>query len=421
MRSSRSIQSTERNQSSPEDLDPESLSQNSCAPRPNPCKPFCLPPKLTPAGGSENFDGAKQMSVISTDRRRFLGNAVMTIAAAQFGMIGCANAQSSAPVRLPSEGGFPSLSGATGWLNPQPLTAAGLRGKVVLVDFWTYTCVNWRRTLPYLRAWSLKYKDHGLVVIGVHTPEFSFEHNVDNIRWAIKDMKIEYPVAIDTNYAIWNAFNNEYWPAAYFIDAKGHIRHHQFGEGEYQQSEAVIQQLLDEAGSSGFDHDPVSVDASGAEVAADLGSLRTPETYVGDERSETFASPGGARLNKSRVYAVPPQLDLNHWALSGDWTVGKEAIVLNQANGRIAYRFHARDLNLVMGPAVPGKSVRFRLLLDGQTPGASHGTDVDGQSNGTIVEQRLYQLIRQPEPIADRQFEIEFLDPRAEAYDFTFG
>jgi thiol-disulfide isomerase/thioredoxin len=218
---------------------------------------------------------------INHDRRRFLAAAAMTVAAVQLGIVGCANAQSAEAIRLPSEGGFPSLGGATGWLNSQPLTAAGLRGKVVLIDFWTYTCVNCRRTLPYVRAWSAKYKDHGLVVIGVHTPEFSFEHNVDNIRWAKKNMKIDYPIAIDSDYAISIAFDNEYWPALYFIDAKGHIRHHQFGEGDYQQSEAVIQQLLSEAGSSGFDSKPVSVDPCGAEVPADLGSLRTSETYVG--------------------------------------------------------------------------------------------------------------------------------------------
>jgi thiol-disulfide isomerase/thioredoxin len=358
---------------------------------------------------------------VKLNRRHFLTTAAMTITAVQLGIAGCANAQSAGVVRLPSEGGFPSLRGATGWLNSQPLTPVSQRGKVVLIDFWTYTCVNWRRTLPYIRAWSAKYKDHGLVVIGVHTPEFSFEHNADNIRWAIKDMKINYPIAIDSDYAIWNAFDNEFWSALYFIDAKGHIRHHQFGEGEYQQSEAVIQQLLSESGRGGFDHKPVSIDPSGAEVAADLGSLRTPETYVGYGQTENFASPGGAAWNKPRVYVPPARLSLNHWALAGDWTVGKEVIALNQPAGRIAYRFHSRDLNLVMGPTARGASVRFRVSVDGQPPGAAHGADVDGQGNGTVVEQRLYQLIRQPDPIVDRQFEIEFLDPGTEAYDFTFG
>jgi thiol-disulfide isomerase/thioredoxin len=354
-------------------------------------------------------------------RRSFLSTAAMTIAAAQVGMIGCAKAQSATATRLHEEGGFPSLSGATGWLNSQPLTAAGLRGKVVLIDFWTYTCVNWRRTLPYVRAWAEKYKDHGLVVIGVHTPEFSFEHNVDNVRWSLKDMKIDYPIAIDSNYAIWRAFSNEYWPAAYFIDAKGHIRHHQFGEGEYQQQEAVLQQLLAEAGISGFSREPVSVAPYGAEVAADGRNLRSPETYVGYDQTQNFASPGGAARNKSHVYTPPAGLSLNNWALAGNWTVGKEAAVSNQPNGQIAYRFHARDVNLVMGPAVRGISVRFRVLIDGQPPNGHHGVDVDGQGNGTVVEQRLYQLIRQPGPIADRQFEIEFIDSGTQAFDFTFG
>jgi len=301
------------------------------------------------------------------------------------------------------------------------LTPASLRGKVVLVDFWTYTCVNWRRTLPYIRAWAGKYKDHGLVVIGVHTPEFSFEHKRDNVRWALQDMRIDYPVAIDNNYAVWNAFNNEYWPALYFIDVKGHVRHHQFGEGEYQQCEAILQQLLKETGSGGISQDLVSVDPRGAEVPADVSNLRTPETYTGYGQTQNFASPGGAARDKPHIYALPTRLNLNHWALAGNWTVGKEPIVLNQSAGRIAYCFHARDLNLVMGPPTRGTAVQFRVLLDGQPPGLAHGADVDGPGSGTIVEQRLYQLIRQVEPIADRQFEIEFLNPGAHVFDFTFG
>jgi thiol-disulfide isomerase/thioredoxin len=358
---------------------------------------------------------------IAQDRRCFLRTAAMTIAAAQLGIISCAKAQSTAATRLREEGEFPSLSGATGWLNSQLLTAASLRGKVVVVDFWTYTCVNWRRTLPYVRAWSEKYKEHGLVVIGVHTPEFSFEHTVDNIRWALKDMRLEYPVAVDSDYAIWRAFNNEYWPASYFIDAKGHIRHHQFGEGEYPQCEAVIQQLLVEAGSSEFSREPVSVNAYGAEVAADRDNLRSPETYTGYQQTKNFASPHGAAWNKPHPYSFPARLDLNNWALAGSWTVGKEAVALNQPDGKIAYRFHSRDLNLVMGPAARGVPLRFRVLLDEQPPGAAHGFDVDGQGDGMVVEQRLYQLIRQAEPIADRQFAIQFLDSGAEAFDFTFG
>ncbi|MGD0796882.1 MAG: thioredoxin family protein [Acidobacteriaceae bacterium] len=355
------------------------------------------------------------------DRRRFLASAAMTVAATQLGMVGCAKAQSALAERLPDEGAMPSLAGANGWLNSQPLTTADLRGKVVLVDFWTYTCVNWRRTLPYVRAWAEKYKEHGLVVIGSHTPEFSFEHNVDNIRWAIKDMKIDYPVAIDSDYGIWNAFNNKYWPALYLVDAKGRIRFHQFGEGECDKSERAIQQLLAEAGAPVTANDLVSVNPCGAEVAADWRSLRSPESYTGYGQSQNFASSGGTARNKAHVYAAPARLELNSWALTGDWTIGKEAASLDQANGRIAYRFHARDANLVMGPAVKGTPVRYRVLLDGEAPGAAHGFDVDGQGNGTVEEQRLYQLIRQPGPIADRQFEIEFLDSGAQAFDFTFG
>jgi thiol-disulfide isomerase/thioredoxin len=326
-----------------------------------------------------------------------------------------------ATVRLPIEGELPSLGSATEWLNSPPLTASGLRGKVVLVDVWTYTCINWLRTLPYVRAWAEKYKNQGLVVIGVHAPEFAFEKNIDNVRRAAKEMKVNYPIAIDNDFAIWRALKNEYWPALYFVDARGKIRHHQFGEGEYEQSERIIQQLLAEAGTGGIGHELVSVDARGAEAAADWGSLKSPENYVGYERTENFASPGGAVLDKRRVYAVPARLRLNQWALSGDWTVQKQATVLNKVNGRIAYRFHARDLHLVMGPAVPGTSVRFRVLIDGKPPGAARGIDVDDKGNGTVTEQRLYQLIRQPKPIADRLFEIEFLDSSVEAFAFTFG
>ena len=334
-----------------------------------------------------------------------------------------ASAIAATPDAAPSRivGDFPSLGAATGWLNSQPLTAPGLRGKVVLIDFWTYSCINWLRTLPYVQAWAAKYKDQGLVVIGVHSPEFDFEKDIDNVRQATKDRRIDYPIAIDSNLAIWRAFKNDYWPALYFIDAKGRIRHHQFGEGEYEESERVIQQLLAEAGAGGVGHQLVSVDASGLEAAADLGSLRSPETYVGYARAENFVSRDGTITDKRHVYVSPARLWLNHWALSGAWTVGSQAIVLNDAGGRIVYRFHARDLHLVMGPAVRNKAVRFRVLVDGQPPGAAHGIDVDGQGNGTVSEPRLYQLIRQPGPVADRQFEIEFLDAGVEAFSFTFG
>jgi thiol-disulfide isomerase/thioredoxin len=324
-------------------------------------------------------------------------------------------------VQLRIEGEFPSLGGATGWLNSPPLTAAGLRGKVVLIDFWTYSCINWLRSLSYVRAWAEKYKDQGLVVIGVHSPEFEFEKNADNVRWAAKDMRIDYPITIDSDHAIWRAFRNDYWPALYFVDAQGHIRHHQFGEGEYEQSEKIIQQLLAEAGIGGIGPGLVSVDARGLEAAAAWGDLKSPENYVGYERAENFVSRDGTILDKRHVYVSPARLWLNHWALSGDWTVGKQAIVLNNASGRIVYRFHARDLHLVMGPAARGKSVRFRVLIDGGPPGAAHGIDVDEQGNGTVTEPRLYQLIRQPEAVADRQFEIQFLDSGVEAFSFTFG
>jgi len=326
-----------------------------------------------------------------------------------------------ASARLPDEGELPSFDGATGWLNSEPLTPAGLRGKVVLVDFWTYTCVNWLRQLPYLRAWAGKYSGHGLVVIGVHTPEFSFEHNRENVRQAVQDMKITYPVATDNNYAVWSAFANHYWPALYFTDTRGRIRHHHFGEGEYAQSEMVIQQLLADAGATGVGMDIASVDPRGLEVPADWASLRSPENYTGYERTEGFASPGGPVPGEPHVYALPARLGLNQWALSGEATMEGEASTLNAAGGQIACRFHARDLNLVMGPAALGTSQRFRVDIDGQPPSEAHGTDTDADGNGNLAQQRTYQLIRQPGPITDRTVKITFLDAGAQAYCFTFG
>jgi thiol-disulfide isomerase/thioredoxin len=372
------------------------------------------------------------------NHHRLLGIAAITLAFTLFGEIGPARAQAgqtappdpramkmhpmpSTAIQLPVEGNLPSLRNATAWLNSAPLTAAGLRGKVVLVEFWTYSCINWRRQLPYVRAWAEKYKDQGLVVVGVHAPEFSFEKNIENVRRAAKEMRIDYPIALDNDHAIWRDFNNEYWPALYFIDAQGRIRHHQFGEGEYEQSELIIQQLLTEAGIGNSSHELVSVTPEGAEVGADWNDLRSAENYVGYERTENFASSGGARPDKSHDYASPAQLKLNHWALSGDWTMGREAIVLNKPHGHIVYSFHDRDLHLVMGPAAPGTPVRFRVLIDGQPPGAAHGADVDEQGNGTVSEPRMYQLIRQPGPIIDRRFEIEFLDSGVQAFSFTFG
>ena len=322
------------------------------------------------------------------------------------------------PLRV--EGRMPALDGATGWLNSGPLTTDGLRGRVVLVQFWTYTCINWLRTLPYVRAWAEKYRDQGLVVIGVHTPEFSFERDEANIREAIESMAIGYPVAVDSDYRVWEAFANHYWPALYFVDATGRIRHHVFGEGDYDVSEQVIQQLLAEAGADVGDQPLVSVSPEGAEVAADWDDLRTGETYLGDARGSDFASPERATSERSR-YTIPSQLRVNHWALEGSWTVGEEAVVLDEAGGRIAFRFHARDVNLVMGPLTRGGSGIFRVLLDGGPPGGAHGADVDDQGDGMLAGQRLYQLIRQPLPVDDRRFEIEFATPGVQAVVFTFG
>jgi thiol-disulfide isomerase/thioredoxin len=330
--------------------------------------------------------------------------------------------QTRSPVtRLPLEGEMPSLAGATTWLNSEPLTPAGLRGHVVLVEFWTYTCINWLRLQPYVRAWADKYRNRGLVVIGVHAPEFGFEKNLDNVRRAAKELRVDYPIAVDNEHAIWRAFDNQYWPALYFVDAKGQIRHHKFGEGGYVESEGVIQQLLAEAGQSGVADSVVSVAGRGVEAAADWGSLESPENYVGYGRTENFSSPGGAVQDTRHRYDPPKELRLNQWALSGEWTMKREATVLQKPGGRILYRFHGRDLHLVMGPGSGGAPVRFRVLIDGQPPGAAHGSDLDDRGYGTAREQRLYQLIRQPEPIADRQVEIEFLDPGVEVYAFTFG
>ena len=328
----------------------------------------------------------------------------------------------TAPVVMESRAGqLSSLRNGGAWINSPPLTATDLRGKVVLIDFWTYTCVNWRRTLPYVRGWASKYKDRGLVVIGVHSPEFPFEKDLENVRREVKTMDIAYPVTLDNDFSIWRRFDNMGWPALYFIDAEGHVRRRQFGEGEYEQAERFIQQLLTEAGKPGIIHDLVAVAPRGAEVGADWTTLNSPETYVRHERIERFASPGGPVLARSHTYAAPARLALNDWALAGSWTMQKGAALLNEASGRIVYRFHARDVNLVMGPAARGTSVRFRVLVDGRPPGVAHGTDVDEQGRGTVAEQRLYQLIRLTAPIVDRQFEIEFLDPGIEAFDLTFG
>jgi thiol-disulfide isomerase/thioredoxin len=323
--------------------------------------------------------------------------------------------------KLRAETHLPGFDGATGWLNSEPLTPEGLRGKVVLVDFWTYTCINWLRTLGYVRAWHEKYRDQGLVVVGVHTPEFPFEHDADNVRWAAQDERVEYPIALDPDYAVWRAFSNNYWPAVYIADAEGRIRHHQFGEGSYDECEWAIQQLLREAGAEGVDDDLVSVTPDGFEAQADWTNLRSPETYLGYEQAQNFASPGGEALGEPSTYVAPDRLHLNQWALAGNWTVESGASVLNQADGRIAFRFHARDVHMVLRPREPAASVPFRVLVDGEPPGDGHGLDVDEQGHGTVVEPRLYQLIRERRSVTDRTFEIIFLAPGVEAYVFTFG
>ena len=322
---------------------------------------------------------------------------------------------------MSNDGPMPSLDGAVAWLNSAPLTRENLKGKVVLIDFWTYSCINCLRAIPYVEAWSEKYKNDGLVVIGVHTPEFAFEKDQANVSKAVQDLKITYPVAIDSNYAIWKAFNNEYWPAHYFIDAQGTIRYHHFGEGEYDKSEQVIQQLLKEKNAnlkaSGF----VQVSASGAQAAADMDDIRSPETYIGFGRQENYVSPEKIKQDMPGLYTAPGRLDVNNWGLAGKWDVASERAMLLAAPGKIVFRFHARDLHLVLGPGKDGRPIRFRVLLDGGVPLDDHGVDVDSQGSGTVKEYRLYQLIRQKGKVEDRTFQIEFLDPDVQAFAFTFG
>ncbi len=308
---------------------------------------------------------------------------------------------------------MPSLGGATGWLNSEPLGPAELRGHVVLVNFWTLTCINWLRQEPYVRAWSQAYRDDGLVVIGLHTPEFSFEHEIDRVRQATNERGIDYPVALDNDYEIWSAFDNNAWPALYFVDTEGIVRDDHFGEGRYEESERVIQRLL------GVEREPVSVEGLGVEAEADWNNLRTPETYLGSGRSERFASADGA-FDERRGYQLPDRLRVNHWALAGEWTIGREKVVLDEADGSIAYRFQARDAHLVLSPG-PRGPIPFRLLLDGEAPRPSHGVDVDEDGNGVLREGRLYQLVRQHDGVRERTLEITFLEPGAEAYAFTFG
>jgi cytochrome c biogenesis protein CcdA/thiol-disulfide isomerase/thioredoxin len=333
---------------------------------------------------------------------------------------GVVNAASSQTV-LADEGAMPELNGAIAWLNSAPLTRESLRGKVVLIDFWTYSCINCLRALPYVEAWSEKYKDPGLIVIGVHTPEFAFEKEQSNVQRAVRDLKVSYPVAIDSDYTIWQAFNNQYWPAHYFIDGKGRIRYHHFGEGEYDESERVIQQLLKENGATSLSAGTINVSATGVEAAPGGGNVRSPETYIGYQRAENFASAQPLAQDSRKVYTPRDRLSLNQWALGGSWTVSPESAVLQAASGKVVFRFHARDLHLVLGPAKNGKPVRFKVTLDGTPPGQDHGSDTDANGVGTVEEHRLYQLIRQNGAVEDRTFEIEFLDPGVQAFAFTFG
>jgi cytochrome c biogenesis protein CcdA/thiol-disulfide isomerase/thioredoxin len=322
----------------------------------------------------------------------------------------------------PIEGEIPSFAGATLWLNSPPLGAEGLHGKVVVVDFWTYSCINCLRALPYVKSWYEKYKDHGLVVIGVHAPEFAFEKDANNVKRAVADLKITYPVALDNDYAIWQAFNNQYWPAHYFIDATGRIRGHHFGEGDYDGSEQLIRRLLSDAGNSNLPPAGMgSTQVAGVQAAADEAHDQSPETYVGYRRGENFASPGGFVQDQLHAYSAPNTFKLNQWALSGSWNVDPEKAVLGAAPGKIVFRFYARDLHLVLGPNVDRKPVHFRVTLDGKAPAGSHGTDTDSSGAGVVDQQRLYQLIRQAGEVGEHTFSIEFLDSGVQAYSFTFG
>jgi thiol-disulfide isomerase/thioredoxin len=392
---------------------------------------------------------------ITQNRRRALGAVAAMLATARLGQTGSAESRPGTPppgdvpmsdhqsdvtsadlpgqrrsvvhrlpgstVDLPMEGHLHSFEGATRWLNTDPLTPDGLRGRVVLVDFWTYTCINWIRTLPYVRAWAAKYAVAGLTVVGVHTPEFGFEHDVDNVIAQARAFGVEYPIALDNDYGVWDAFANHYWPAIYIADIDGQIRFHHFGEGEYEATEMVIQQLLVDAGAENVDQNLVMVEPQGLEVAADWPNVKSPETYLGYRQSSGFAQDNDG-FDEPTVYLAPEELSLNSWGLTGNWTVAEHAAVLNEPGGRVAFQFEARDLNLVMGPVSKGTSIPFKVFLDGQPAAGSYGTDVrSGDGDGNVAEQRTYQLIRQPEPITSRRFEVEFGDAGVEVYCFTFG
>lgn len=335
--------------------------------------------------------------------------------------VGTFSANAQEPPSIVGSSPLPGLSGATTWINSKPLTAKDLKGKVVLVDFWDYSCINCIRAIPYIRAWADKYKDAGLVVIGVHAPEFDIEKQLPNVQRAVTKFGITYPVAVDNDLAVWNAFHNEYWPAHYFIDAKGKVRFEHFGEGEYDQSEKWIQQLLKEANAKSMPSGAASVHGQGVEAAADMNNVASPETYIGYARAAHFASPGGIKPDVEQTYSAPGQPGLNEWGLAGKWNDHRQVAVLGAAGGKIVFHFHARDLHLVLAPRTDGKPVRFRVTIDGHAPGPNHGVDTDAEGNGTVTEDRLYQLIRQKGEVSDHTFAIEFLDPGVQAFSFTFG
>jgi thiol-disulfide isomerase/thioredoxin len=356
-----------------------------------------------------------------SSRRAFLERAAIVAAAAPLQpwrrlVAGAEQLAASAPTSP-----LDFLRNANGWINSRALTAADLRGKVVLVQFWTFTCINWLRTLPYVRAWNAKYRDAGLVVIGAHTPEFPFEHDVTNVRRLTADLNVPYPVAIDSDYGIWNGFKNEYWPALYLLDGTGRVVYQQFGEGKYDETERMIQKTLESAGGHDIDRQLVTVVGKGLEAPADWNNVRSPESYVGYARAEGFASPGGVMAERRHVYDLPSALRLNEWALTGDWTIGSGAITANQSAARLVFRFHARDLHLVMGPPAGHEPVHFRVSIDGAPPGASHGADIDAEGMGVARDQRVHQLLRQPAEIADRTFQIDFREPGAQVFVLTFG
>jgi thiol-disulfide isomerase/thioredoxin len=355
-------------------------------------------------------------------RRRRTWIALAFVAAICCGAIaGRTAASAQEPPSIVGTSPLPGLSGATGWINSPPLTAKQLKGKVVLVDFWDYSCINCIRAIPYVRAWADKYKDSGLVVIGVHTPEFDIEKLTPNVQRAVNKFGITYPVAIDSNHAIWDAFHNEYWPAHYFIDATGKVRFEHFGEGNYDQSEHWIQQLLQERAGKPMPAGAVSVHAQGVEAASDAGDVQSPETYIGYARAENFSSPGGIKPNTDKVYTAPVQPRLNEWGLAGKWADHEQVAILKSTGGKIVFHFQARDLHLVLGPTADGKPVRFRVTIDGRAPGDNHGVDTDAQGNGVVTDDRLYQLVRQKGAVTDHVFAIEFEDTGVQAFSFTFG